>query len=60
MTPVFEISNPIGFLFYDTPRSDWHSLSAEKIGSSLSHLLSEILGPKGDLIFHQNVLFNSF
>ncbi len=27
---------------------------------SLSHLVPEILGPKVDLLFHQNVLFNSF
>ncbi len=35
-------------------------LSAEKISLSLSYLVPEILGPKVGLIFHQNVLFNSF
>ncbi len=40
--------------------SDWCSLSAEKIGLSLSQLVPEILGPKIGKIFHQNVLFNSF
>ncbi len=31
-----------------------------KIVFSLSHLVSEILGPNVGQIFHQNVLFNSF
>ncbi len=32
----------------------------KKISLSLSHLVPEILGPKVDLFFHENVLFNSF
>ncbi len=32
----------------------------KKIGLSLSHLIPDILGPKLGLIFHQNVLFNTF
>ncbi len=31
-----------------------------KISLSLSHLVPEILGPKMDLIFHQNLFFNRF
>ncbi len=58
--PVFEIFYPIGSLFYASSRSDWPPLSAEKVSLSLSHLVSEILGPKVGLMFHQNVLFNSF
>ncbi len=34
--------------------------STEKISLSLSPLVTEILEPKIDLIFHQNVLFISF
>ncbi len=37
-----------------------HDLSAETIGLSLSYLVPEVLGPKVDQMFHQNVLFNSF
>ncbi len=44
---------------YASWRSDWPALSAEKISLSLSHLVSEILGPKVGLSFHRNVLFNS-
>ncbi len=32
----------------------------KKIGLSISHLVPKIFEPKVDLIFHQNVLFNSF
>ncbi len=32
----------------------------KKVSLSLSHLVSEILGPKVGLIFHQNVLCNRF
>ncbi len=32
----------------------------KKISLSLSHLVTETLGPKIGLIFHLNVLFNSF
>ncbi len=41
-------------------RSDCPPLSAEENGLALSHIVPEILGPKGGLFFHQNVLFNSF
>ncbi len=60
MTPVFEIFYPIGSLFYALSRSDRTSLSAEKISLFLSHLVSEIFGPKFSLIFHQNVLCKGF
>ncbi len=55
MTPIFEIFNPIGSLFYVSSRSHWplSPVFAEKFGFSLSHLVPEILGPKVDLIFHQ-------
>ncbi len=43
MTPVFEIFNLIGSLFYGSSRLT--PLSAENFGSSLSHLVLEILGP---------------
>ncbi len=46
--------------FYVSSLSDWPPFSAEKICLSLSHIVLEILGPKVDLIFHQNVSFNSF
>ncbi len=59
MNPIFEMFNPIGSLFY-TSSSDWPLLSTETISLSLSHLVPEILGPKVGVIFHQNVLFNSF
>ncbi len=56
--------------FWDL-RSDWDPISCllviwltpsfcKKIGLSLSHFVSEILGPKVGLNFHQNVLFNRF
>ncbi len=32
----------------------------KKIGLPLSHLVTEILGPKVDLILYQNVLFSRF
>ncbi len=57
MTPVFEIFNPIGFLFYDSSRSHSHTFCI-KIDLSLLHLVQEILGHKVGLICHQNVLFN--
>ncbi len=60
VTVIFEMFNLIGSLFYAPSRSDLLHLSAEKIGLSLSHLVPEIHGPKVGLIFHQNVLFNSF
>ncbi len=60
MTPVFEIFDPIGSIFYTSTQSNWPHFSAEKIGLSLSHLVPEILGPKVGVIFHQNVLFNRF
>ncbi len=34
--------------------------NVQKIGLSLSHWVPEILGPKVGLLFHRNVLFNSF
>ncbi len=37
-----------------------YPLFYKKIGLSLSHLVPEILGPKLDLMFHLNVLFNRF
>ncbi len=58
--PVFEILNPICSLLYASNESDWPPLSAQIIGTSLSHLVSEIFGPKVGLNFHQSVLFNSF
>ncbi len=56
ITLVFGIFDPIGFLLCLT----MFRLTAEKFGLSLSHLVQEILEPKVGLIFHQNVLFNSF
>ncbi len=59
--PVFFIDfDPIGSLFYATSQFDQPLLSTDKIGLSISHLVPEILGPKVGLMFHQNVLFNSF
>ncbi len=58
--PIFEIFYLIGPLLYASSQSDWPPLSTEKIGLSLSHLVPEILGPKVGLIFHHNLLFNSF
>ncbi len=58
--PHFWDFDPIGSQFHAPSRSDWPSLSAEKIGLSLSHLVSEIFGPKFGLIFQQNWLFNCF
>ncbi len=60
MTPVFEIFDPIGSIFYTSTQSDGPPFSAEKICLSLSHFLPEILGPKVGVISHQNVLFNRF
>ncbi len=57
---LLEIFYLLGSLFYTSARSDWSPLSAEKNGLSLSHLVSDILGHKVGLLFHQNVLFNSF
>ncbi len=51
MTPVFEIFDLIGSIFYTSTQSDWPPFSAEKIGLSLSHLVPEILGPKIGGIF---------
>ncbi len=48
MTPVFEI--------FDHDLIDPLFLQ-NKIDLPLSHLVPQILGPKGGLIFHQNVLF---
>ncbi len=62
-TPLLGIFNLIGSLCCASSWSDWpplKSLSAEKIGLSLSHLVPEILGPKVALIFYQNVLFSIF
>ncbi len=54
MTPIFVIFNPIGPYFI--PEQNTIDLpSVEKIGLFLSHLLTEILGSKVGLIFHQNV-----
>ncbi len=52
LSAVLGIFNPIGSLFY--------TLSVEKIGLSLSHLVPEILEPNVGLIFHQNILVNRF
>ncbi len=60
MTYVLGIFNPIGFLFYAHHNLIEPLLLQKKIGLSLSHLVSEILGPTVALIGHQNVLFNSF
>ncbi len=60
MTPILGVFNPIGSLFCVSARSDLPPPSAEKISLSQSHLVPEILGPKVSLIFHQNVLFNTF
>ncbi len=60
MTPFLNIFYSIGSLFYAAIPSDCPTLSAEKIGLSLSHLVTDIFGPKIGQIFHQNVLFNSF
>ncbi len=50
MTPIFEVFNQIGSLFYASSRSDRPLLCAEKIDLSLSHLVPEILVPKVSLI----------
>ncbi len=52
-TPMFEMFDPIGSLFYAPTWSDCPPLSAGKISLSLSHLVPEILGPKFGLMFHQ-------
>ncbi len=57
MTPLFEILDLTGSLFYDLIDA---LFLQKKISLSLSHLVLEILGLKIGLIFHQNVLFNSF
>ncbi len=55
MTPVFE--NLIQFGPYCMLHHDLIDplFLQKKISLSLSHLLSQILGPKFGLIFHQNV-----
>ncbi len=45
---------------YASSRSDWSPLSVARISLSLSHFVREIFGTKIGLIYHQNVLFNSF
>ncbi len=46
---------------YATSRSDWPPLSVERKNDlSLLHLVPEIFGLQFGLMFHQNVLFNSF
>ncbi len=61
MTPVFEdFFYLTASLFYASSQSDSPTLSAERIGLSLSHLVPKILGHKVGLIFQQNLLFNSF
>ncbi len=58
MTPIFEIFNVIGFLFYRSPWSDWPPLSAKKIISlSLAHLVPEIIQPKVGLIFLPKIYY---
>ncbi len=52
-TPMFEMFDPIGSLFYAPTWSDCPPLSAGKVSLSLSHLVPEILGPKFGLMFHQ-------
>ncbi len=51
ITPVFEIFNPIGSLFYASSRSDC---------PLFLHKNSEILRPIVGQMFYQNVLFKSF
>ncbi len=60
MTLVFEIFDLIQPLFYTSSQSDCLLFLWKKIGLFLSHLVPEILVPKVGLIFHYNVLFNSF
>ncbi len=52
--------DPNGSLCYASSQSDWPPISAEKIGLSLSYLVSELLRPKVGLIVPQNLFFNSF
>ncbi len=52
-----ETFDPIGSLIYASTLID-HIFLQKKIGLSLSHLVPQI--PNASLIFHQNVLFNSF
>ncbi len=52
MNPIFEIFHLNRSLFYTSSRADCPPLSADKNGLSLSHLVSEILGPKIGLILH--------
>ncbi len=47
-------------LCYSYVQSDWPALSAEKIGLSLSHLISEILGHKVGLIFTKMYYLTDF
>ncbi len=54
MTPVFEIFNPIGSIFYNSTQSDW------VIGLSLSHLVPEKLGPKVGVIFTKMYYLTDF
>ncbi len=60
ITPVLVIFTPIGSLFHTSTQSNWPSLSAEKIGLSLSHLVPDTLGPKVGLILNQNVFLPDF
>ncbi len=59
ITPIFEICNPIGSLFYTSLLIDSLFL-LKKICLSVSHSVPQILGPNIGLNFHQNVLFNCF
>ncbi len=59
MTPVFLNFSPIGPYFIPQHNPIGPSF-CRKIGLSLSHSVPEILGPKVGLMFHQNVVFNSF
>ncbi len=59
MTLIFEIFDLIGSIFYASSRADRPPLLAEK-NQFVSITFRYLLGPKVGLIFHQNVLFNSF
>ncbi len=63
MNPIFEIFDLNEFLCYTLSWPNWRPLSAERnwvVSITFSHLVPEIVGPKVGLIFHQNLLFNSF
>ncbi len=58
--PLFDFFKSKWVHFYAKTRSYWPPFSAVKIGLSVSQLVPEIIWPKVDQMFEQNLLFDNF